>query len=334
MITSILIPAKKMLERFTEVLISSGFTEDKALQCAEIFTNNSIDGIYSHGVNRFASFIKMVNDGHIIPGNTPSLKSKNAGIEQWDGNLGPGPLNAMFATERAIKLSTEHGLGCVALANTNHWMRGGTYGRHAAKKGFAFICWTNTIGNMPAWGAVDNRLGNNPFVLAVPYNEEAIVLDMATSQYSYGKMELAEMKGEKLSMPGGYSNSGQLTNDPSEILSSRRPLPVGYWKGAGLTLLLDLLATILSGGLSTADINKKGIEYASQVFIAIDISRLGNYSSIPGVINNIINDYHSSVTEGGNEILYPGERVLQIRKKNLSEGIPVLKKIWVEISQL
>jgi 3-dehydro-L-gulonate 2-dehydrogenase len=334
MITSILIPAQKMLERFTEVLIFSGFTNDKALQCAEIFTGNSLDGVYSHGINRFASFIKMVDDGYIIPANTPILKSKNAGIEQWDGNLGPGPLYAMFATERAIDLSTEYGIGCVALANTNHWMRGGTYGWHAAGKGFAFICWTNTIGNMPAWGAVDNRLGNNPFVLAVPYNDEAIVLDMATSQYSYGKMELAKMKGEKLSMPGGYNSSGELTNDPSDILASRRPLPVGYWKGAGLTLLLDLLATILSGGLSTADINKKGIEYASQVFISINISKLGNYSSIPGVINNIIRDYHNSVTEGDNEILYPGERVLQTRKKNLSEGIPVLKNVWDEITRL
>jgi 3-dehydro-L-gulonate 2-dehydrogenase len=323
-----------MLKRFTEILISSGFSKEDALGCADIFTNNSIDGIYSHGVNRFASFIKMVHDGFIIPGNKPFIKSKKAGVEQWDGNLGPGPLNAMFTTERAIDLSTEYGIGCVALANTNHWMRGGTYGWHAAKKGFAFICWTNTIGNMPAWGAVDNRLGNNPFVLAVPYKDEAIVLDMATSQYSYGKMELAEMKEEKLSVPGGYNNAGELTYDPSEILASRRPLPVGYWKGAGLTLLLDLLATILSGGLSTADINKKGIEYASQVFIAIDISKLGNYSSIPGVINNIITDYHNSVTEGDNEILYPGERVLQIRKKNLSQGIPVLKNIWDEITLL
>lgn len=136
-------------------------------------------------------------------------------------------------------------------------------------------------------------------------------------------------------MQGGYNSSGELTNDPSEILASRRPLPIGYWKGAGLTLLLDILATILSGGLSTADINKKGIEYASQVFIVIDISKLGNHSSIPQLVENIIEDYHRSETsDEKNKIIYPGERVLETRKQNLANGIPVIKSIWEEIIKL
>lgn len=324
----------KMLTEFQRILLSRGFTEEKAFHCAAIFTNNSIDGVYSHGVNRFASFIKMVDEGYVKPNGTPSLKSKHGGIEQWDGNYGAGPLNAMFATNTATDLSIQNGIGCVTLSNTNHWMRGGAYGWHAAKKGFVFMGWTNTIGNMPAWGATDNRLGNNPFVLAVPYNNEAIVLDMAMSQFSYGKMELSKLKGEKLPVPGGYNMSGELTIDPTAIVESRRTLPIGYWKGAGLSLLLDILATILSGGLSTADINKKGIEFASQVFIAINISKLGNYSSISQVINNIINDYHQSVHENNNEILYPGERVLNTRKQNLSQGIPVMKSIWDEIVRL
>lgn len=325
-----------MLSEFHRILLSRGFTEDNALQCAEIFTNNSFDGVYSHGVNRFATFVKMVEDGFVKPNNTPSLKSKHAGIEQWDGNLGVGPLNAMHATDTAINLSQQYGIGCVALSNTNHWMRGGAYGWHAAKKGFVFIGWTNTIANMPAWGAVDNRLGNNPLVLAVPFNDEAIVLDMAMSQYSFGSMELAKMKDEKLLVNGGYDTSGQLTNNPSEIIASKRALPIGYWKGAGLSLLLDVLATILSGGLSTNEISKNDVETAlSQVFIAIDISKLNNHSSIPGMIANIIYDYHQSTPEEEKtNIMYPGERVLQTRKNNLANGIPVLKNVWEEIMQL
>ncbi|HUS03192.1 MAG TPA: 3-dehydro-L-gulonate 2-dehydrogenase [Chitinophagaceae bacterium] len=336
MFQSLSISSQKMLSEFQRILITRGFTEDNALQCAQIFTNNSIDGVYSHGVNRFATFIKMVDDDYVKPNNIPSLKSKHAGIEQWDGNLGPGPLNAIHATGTAIALSQQCGIGCVALSNTNHWMRGGMYGWHAAKKGFVFIGWTNTIANMPAWGAVDNRLGNNPLVLAVPYKEEAIVLDMAMSQYSFGKMELAKMKDEKLSVQGGYNKAGELTNDPSEIISSRRLLPAGYWKGAGLSLLLDVLSTILSGGLSTTEISKSKVETGiSQVFIAIDILKLHNHSSIPQMIDNIINDYHQSVTDDGkNKIVYPGERVLEKRKENLASGIPVLKNIWEEIIRL
>jgi 3-dehydro-L-gulonate 2-dehydrogenase len=87
---SINIYSEKMLSEFNRILISRGFTEDKALQCAQIFTNNSVDGVYSHGVNRFATFVKMVDEGFVKPNNLPSLKSKHAGIEQWDGNLGAG----------------------------------------------------------------------------------------------------------------------------------------------------------------------------------------------------------------------------------------------------
>lgn len=332
----IIISSSKMVSEFKRILITRGFIKDNALQCAQIFTNNSVDGVYSHGVNRFATFIKMVDDGYVKPNNIPSLKSKHAGIEQWDGNFGAGPLNAMHATGTAINLSQQFGIGCVALSNTNHWMRGGAYGWHAAKKGFVFIGWTNTIANMPAWGAIDNRLGNNPLVLAVPFKDEAIVLDMAMSQYSFGKMELVKMEDKKLTVYGGYDKSGELTKDPSEIITSKRALPIGYWKGAGLSLLLDILSTILSGGLSTSEISKNEIETGlSQVYIAIDISKLQNHSSISQLINNIINDYRQSATEDEkSKIMYPGERVLQTRKNNLANGIPVIKNIWEEIISL
>jgi 3-dehydro-L-gulonate 2-dehydrogenase len=200
-------------------------------------------------------------------------------------------------------------------------------------KGFGFIGWTNTIANMPAWGATDSRLGNNPLVMALPFQDQAIVLDMAMSQYSFGAMELAKMKNETLHVDGGYDENGKLTKNPSAILTSKRTLPVGYWKGAGFSLLLDLLATILSGGLSTADISKKEAEYGmSQVFVVIDLTKLGNHSLIPGAIENIIEDYHQSIPmEATTKITYPGERVLHTRKNNLLHGIPVLKQVWDEI---
>ena len=196
--------------------------------------------------------------------------------------------------------------------------------------------WTNTIGNMPAWGAVDGRLGNNPLVIAVPFRDEAIVLDMAMSQYSFGAMELAQMRNESFPVSGGYDVNGELTNDPSAILRSRRPLPIGFWKGAGLSLLLDILSTILSGGWSTSEITKREVEYGlSQVFIAIDLKRLGNHSVIPKLLEQIIHDYQQSKpVEAGKKISHPGERVLETRKKNLAEGVPVLRTVWEQIRKL
>ena len=325
-----------MLDTFFRILMSRGFEEDKALTCSQIFTNNSIDGVYTHGVNRFPRFVSNVDTGHVKSHETPSLDHKFGGIEQWNGNLGPGPSNAVHATDSAMRLASEVGIGCVCLANTNHWMRGGSYGWQAAKKGFVFFGWTNTIGNMPAWGAIDSRLGNNPLVVAIPFQEEAIVLDMAMSQYSFGAMELAQMKNETFPVFGGYDRNGELTNNPSSILESRRPLPIGFWKGAGLSLLLDILATTLSGGWSTSEISKREVEYGlSQVFIAIDLKRLGNHSLIPNLLQKIIDDYHQSIPlKTGKKIYYPGERVLETRKKNIADGVPVLRSIWDQVLAL
>lgn len=334
--STIIISSQEMLERFTLILRNLNIAGDKAHAIAKIFTDNSIDGIYTHGVNRFPAFVQYVKDGHVQPDATPSLKHKFGGLEQWNGNRGPGTLNAIHATESAMELARQHGIGCVALANTNHWIRGGTYGWHAAKAGFVFIGITNTIGVMPAWGAIDSRLGNNPFVMALPYKDEAIVLDMAMSQYSFGAMELSLLKKEKLAVPGGFNKQGELTTDPAEILESRRALPIGYWKGAGMSFLLDVLSTILSGGLAGHQITKSGIETdISQIFIAIDISKLGNHSVITKTVEEIIEDYHQSlVADPSKKITYPGERVLNSRKKNLANGIPVLKTVWDKIMAL
>ena len=334
--STVMIPAADMQLCFENVLIKKGFSKERAEQIATVFTNNSVDGIYTHGVNRFPRFIEYTQKEYVQKEATPSFKSKFGGIEQWNGNLGPGISNAIFATGQCMKLAAENGIGCVALANTNHWMRGGTYGWQAAKAGYVFIGWTNTIANMPAWGATDARLGNNPLVIAIPYNNDAIVLDMAMSQYSFGAMELSVMKKEKLSMYGGFDSHGNITDDPAAILASGRPLPVGYWKGAGLSLLLDILAAVLSGGLSTHEISNREAEYGlAQVFVAIDIKRLPDHSVIPKLIEDVITDYRKSVPQGEPaSITYPGERVLLTRKRNLEEGIPVIKQVWDEILKM
>lgn len=331
---TILIPAADMKETLLSVLLRLDVEKEKAETLAQVFTSNSVDGVYTHGVNRFPVFVQYMKDGYVKKEADPTLTSAFYGMERWNGNLGPGPLNAIAATNRAVELAGQYGIGCVALANTNHWMRGGYYGWEATKKGAVMIAWTNTTNLMPAWGAVDAKLGNNPLVMALPYGEEAIVLDMAMSQYSFGAMELTAARREKLSVTGGYDEEGKLTDDPSSIIASRRPLPVGYWKGAGLSLLLDILATVLSGGLSTHRIAAQQKEHGlSQVFVCIDQKKLGNPSLIGEAVSSIIADYHQSKTTGGT-VRYPGEKVLQTRAENLQNGVPVLGSVWADILQL
>jgi 3-dehydro-L-gulonate 2-dehydrogenase len=333
---TIRIPSDKMKSEFFRILKSLGFSELKAEKCAEIFTLNSIEGVYSHGVNRFPRFVNNIKEGFVIPEAEPTLVQRTGSLEQWNGNLGPGPLNASFATERVIELAQGNGIGLLAMANTNHWMRGGTYGWQAARKGFVFIGWTNTCANMPAWGAKDPRLGNNPFVIAIPYENEAIVLDFAMTQFSYGKMETYMHEGKQLPFSGGFNNKNEITTDPASILESWRPIPIGYWKGASFSLVLDMLATILSGGLSTSDVKSCSSEYGvSQVFIAIDIKNLKNFPSIAGSLQQIIDDMKKSQPETETtKIRYPGENVVHIRNSNLKDGIPVNSSIWDKILSL
>lgn len=333
---SIKITFNEMKSEFKRILIKHNFAENKAEKCAEIFAVNSLEGIYSHGVNRFPRFVSYIQKGYVNVNAEPELIHAIGALEQWDGNLGPGPLNAEICANRAMEISNTSGIGCVAIGNTNHWMRGGTYGWQAAKKGYVFISWTNTEKNMPAWGAKNSQLGNNPIVFAVPFGNEAIVLDFAMTQFSYGKMEATKLEGKELPFAGGFNKNNELTTKPEEVLETMLGLPIGYWKGAGLSLLLDILATILSAGLSTHKLSQLEAEYGvSQVFIAIDIKKLSNFPAIENTISGIIEDLKKSIPmEENNEIRYPGERVVQTRNENLKNGIPVNNEVWKEICKL
>lgn len=323
------IPFPELTSTLEGILRDYSFPSDQAATIAGVFAINTLEGVYSHGVNRFPRFIEYVKAGHVKPGSQAVKVHGNGAFEQWDGQLGPGPVNAYIACERAMELAATHGIGGVTLARTNHWLRGGTYAWKAARGGFAYIAWSNTIANMPPWGAVERKLGNNPLIIGAPYNGEAIVLDMALSQYSFGAMEIRKQNNQQLPLPGGYDKEGNLTTDPTAIMESWRPLPIGYWKGSGLSLLLDVLAVALSGGLSTAEITAQGSERGlSQVFIAIDLSKLHNHSSIGDSIKRIIEDYSAAAPVPGESVRYPGEGVVRKRKENSENGIPVLKQTW------
>jgi 3-dehydro-L-gulonate 2-dehydrogenase len=327
------IPFEKLKAEFKRILTSVDFADDKAEQCATIFAENSRDGVYTHGLNRFPVFVQHVKNGWVKPTAEPIKEGGIGAIEQWNGNLGPGMLNAGFCMNRAIELAKDNGIGCVAIKNSNHWMRGGTYGWQAAEAGYISICFTNTIVNLPPWGGLDPRLGNNPLVIAVPRKNGHVVLDMAISQYAVGKLVQYQDRGEELPLPGGYDKDGNLSTDAAAILESKRLLPVGFWKGSGLSLVLDLLATVLSGGNSTAKITASGKESGlSQVFICI---KPNSDSQTAGLIEEIINYTKTSTPEHeGGSISYPGENSLKTRKKSLSEGVLVDEKIWNTVQGL
>lgn len=322
---------------FKRVLLAKGCDEATADLSAQLLTETSCDGVYSHGVNRFARVVDYIEKGYINVKAKPSLTAQMGAFERWDGNLGLGNVNAKLSMDRAIALAREHGIGCVALANTNHWLRGGSYGWQAAESGCVGICWTNTQPNMPAWGARDRRIGNNPFIMAVPREAGHVVVDIAMAQFSYGQMENKALRGELLPVPGGYDAQGNLSADPQEIAKTWRVLPIGYWKGSALSIVLDLVATVLSGGRSVTAVGKMSAdEYGvSQMFIAIDAQRIAGQDHLTAAVNEVIDNLHGSErVDPAQGVLYPGENSLAIRTTNLRDGIPVDDGVWAKIKSL
>ncbi len=328
----------EMQKMIKKAFIKAGLSGEKAETCARIHTESSRDGVYSHGSNRVANFVRHLNDKLIDPDAEPVLEGRTGLIENYDGRMGPGVLNALFCMERAMKIASEQGMGLVALKNTTHWMRGGSYGHLAASKGYIGICWTNTETCMPAWGALQGGVGNNPLIMAVPNGVAPVVLDMAMSQYSYGKLEVTRQAGDKLPFPGGFDKEGNLTDDPGPIEESRRLLPMGYWKGSGFAVLLDLVAALLSGGLTTAGIDRKkagNCGGCSQIYMAFDPEKLGNSSMMVQAVSETIEQLHNSIPDReGGRVYYPGERTALTRKENMEKGIPVNDEVWKTICTL
>lgn len=324
-----------MIDTFREILLEYAFTEERAELCAILFAKASLDGVASHGLNRFPFFLKYIQEGYIDVNAKPKRTDAFGSFERWDGNLGPGNLNAHHCMNRAIILAKEHGIGCLALKNTNHWMRGGNYGWQAADDGCIGLCFTNTKPNMPAWGGSEPVLGNNPMVIAVPRANGHVVIDMALAQYSYGKMHSYKNRGEQLPYEGGFDKKGNLTKDPEKIIAEELALPIGLWKGAALSLVLDMITSVLSDGNATHDIGEMEEEHAiSQLFLCFYPPKLGTSPMPDEKLDAIIDNLKSSATFGDSEVRYPGEATLARRRENLEQGVPVDKDTWEHVLTL
>ena len=334
---SVRVQFEEMQSEFERVLLKKGLTAELAKTNATLFAQNSLDGIYSHGLNRFPKVVEYIDKGHIQVNAVAERENGFGALERWNGNMGMGPSNAKLCMSRAVELAEQFGIGCVALRLTNHWMRGGAYGLLAADMGCVGICLTNTSPNMPAWGGLDNRIGNNPFIVAIPRaNGKHFMLDMAVSQYSYGAVEKAARAGQMLPVPGGYDVDGDLTNDPKLLWASRRMLPVGFWKGSCMSMVFDLLAAGLSHGNTTQDIGNLPDEIASsQLFIAISPDKFEDSDYLRRITDNTIEHIKASVPETANGVIYyPNEMSYETRADNLKNGIPADEEFWNTVKSM
>ncbi len=332
------VPFEQVKETIKKAFLNVGLTEEQAEECAKIHTQSSCDGVYSHGLNRVPRFCDYVKKGWVNTKSTPQLVKARGAAEHYDGGLGIGILNAEFCMKRAVALAKEHGIGMVALRNTTHWMRGGTYAWQAASEGFMGMCWINTESCMPLWGSVEPSVGNNPFCIGIPHKDGNIVLDMAMSQYAYGKLQVMRLAGKQLPYPGGFDKDGSLTSDPGAIEESMRILPTGYWKGSGMALVLDMAAAMLSGGRSGDQMDDEGrgsCTGCSQIFIAFDPYLFSSEKEVEEMLTRRIDRvHHAKPQREGDTVSYPGERTAATRAEHLANGVEVDESVWNEVCAL
>jgi 3-dehydro-L-gulonate 2-dehydrogenase len=324
--------ADKAISHLTQLFLAENVPALRARRLAELYTQASADGVYSHGVHMVPALLRVLRAKEILDlESDPTLIASFGSIERYDGNRGLGALNAEFCIDRAMVLAEGHGIGCVALRNTRHWGRAGNCGWRAAEKGYGAICWTNTPANMPAWGGDRvSAIGNNPIVVAVPGERgEHLVLDMAMSQFSFGRLETHRADNQPLPVVGGVDASGKPTSDAGAILDGGHPWPIGFWKGSGLAIVLDALAAILSDGADTASLKPgDGDPGVSQVFLAFGPRGLGG-GDAAGRTSAIL----SQLVAKNPQSRYPGSAALAHRRRSEIEGVYVHQDVWDRLTQ-
>ena len=325
------IPFDELRGRVERVLLGLGLAPERAALSARLTAETDRDGVRTHGIARLPRFAQGLRDGLIDPKAEPERTAAFGAMERWTGHRGPGNLAAYAAMQRAMELAAGHGLGCVALGETSHWMRAGTYGWQAAEAGFAAMCWSNTMPNLPPWGASTPALGNNPLVVAIPREGGAVVLDMAMSQFSYGSLAKYSAKGEALPVPGGYDEHGVLTTDAAAIERTQRALPIGFWKGSGLSFVLDVLAAMLTGGQATHQFSSDPRKEVgqSQVFLAIAPQNFATMQELSAIADGAIAAVHAATpVEAGKPARYPGEGTLATREESMRLRVAVEDAAW------
>ncbi|HBB9664835.1 TPA: 3-dehydro-L-gulonate 2-dehydrogenase, partial [Escherichia coli] len=198
------------------------------------------------------------------------------------------------------------------------------------------ICWTNSIAVMPPWGAKECRIGTNPLIVAIPSTPITMV-DMSMSMFSYGMLEVNRLAGRQLPVDGGFDDEGNLTKEPGVIEKNRRILPMGYWKGSGMSIVLDMIATLLSDGASVAEVTQDNSdEYGvSQIFIAIEVDKLIDGPTRDAKLQRIM-DYVTTAerADENQAIRLPGHEFTTLLAENRRNGITVDDSVWAKIQAL
>ena len=298
---------------------------------ADHLLDANLTGHDSHGIGMLPMYGEQVLDGNLVPNQAPDLQPAIGAIAVVDAKRGFGHRMALLALDHAMQGVAEHKVAILALRNSGHVSRVGTYSEYCAARGYVSLHFVNVVGHPPIvspFGSARSGFSTNPISMAMPVNGKARpLLDIATSTVAFGKVRVANNKGEQ--MPPGclLDEHGIETLDPAPMANERRGslAAFGAHKGSGLGIFVELLAGALASDHTVASLPHLPRGVINNMFsIIIDPAAFSDAGDIEKRTEEFY-DYIKSCTPatGVDEVLMPGEPEIRNRQLRRDAGVYV-----------
>jgi len=318
------------LRRFVaELFEDAGCSQQHAADIADCLVRSNLWGIDSHGVIRIPEYLERFRCGAMNP--RPKIRTLHSvpGFAVLDADNSAGYIAGRCAMERAIEAAADSAIAAVGVINSNHCGATALYARMASDHGMVGIAMTNVAPNMVMPGAGRPITGNNPLAIAIPtFAEFPFVLDISLSAVAGGKLLVAAKNGEPIPLGWATDKEGRPTTDAQAGFEGYL-LPMGGHKGFGLSLAIDILCGLITGG-SFQDHVKSMYRYPSDpsrtahLMVVINplawISRGQLQERMAEFISTVKN---TPVSGEANEILLPGELEYRCEQQRSRDGIPL-----------
>jgi ureidoglycolate dehydrogenase (NAD+) len=315
-----------------ELLMTHGASASDAGIVAEGLVWSNLRGGDGHGVSRLPRYLKMLEKGEIDVKAQPQLVHDRPATFVLEAAHGFGPVAAMqgaaIAVERAKKIGVCFGL----IRQTTHTGAIGRYAQWIAGQGCAAVLMGAGPTLMAYHGARVASLGTSPIAIAVPGANGPIVLDMATSTISNGKILQGRNTGAPLPEGTVLTAKGEPTTDPktAEIL-----LPLGGPKGSGLAFMFELLASILASAPIQARAlgpEKRTRNTGNTAMFVVDVAAFRPVADFTHDSDELVGLLKALPRQAGfDEITLPGERGNRTEIARRKSGIPIPPKLWEEL---
>jgi LDH2 family malate/lactate/ureidoglycolate dehydrogenase len=328
---SLLVLAEDLSAWVTRVFVRASVPAKDAATAADVLVAANLRGLDSHGVLQLSRKVRRVLSGAVNPQPDIRIERHTSGPAALlvDGDNGLGMVVGVWAMRQAIQRAREHGSAVVAVRRSSHFGMAAYYAQLASAAEMIGLSFTNSSATMAPWGAVTPYLGTNPLAFAAPGGiEGGIVLDMATSQVAWGKVELAARAGNKIPLTWATDRAGRPTDDPHQAMQGMM-LPLGGYKGYGLALMVEILCGVLSGaafGPHLADfyLQPERTEDTGHFFAAIEVARFMPLEQFTSRMAQMVNEIHAcQPADSETRIYVPGEIEMEIVARRRREGIPL-----------